>query len=140
MRLRRICKSDNIFKERSSVFKQYFKNNGYTEKELNTTLKKFENMTQDDALKNDSKDKNRQPITPLVVTYSPRITSLKDSVKKYWPITQSKQSCRKTLTQEPKLVYRRNKNLKDLLVSSKFVTGTSNRQQLQQGRSKKCGK
>ena len=35
-------------------------------------------------------------------------------------ITQTKEKCRKSLQTKPKVVYRRNKNLKDILVRSKF--------------------
>ena len=136
MRLCRICSDDETFKKRLEEFKSYFISCGYSEREINNTVKKFNNITQDNALEPNTS--RSEPTTPLVITYNPKINSMKESLSKHWNITQTTEECRNHLKEKPTLIYRRNKNLKDILVRTKFDSKNSN--ELEIGKSQPCNK
>ena len=119
MRARRICSNDQEFKKRIIEQRYHFENCGYNKKGLDKIIRDVIDKSQEDALKKNDKEK-RDITTSLITTFNPKVPPLKETIKKHWHITQSKEIGRKALTTEPAIVYRRAKNLKDHLVKSKF--------------------
>ena len=139
MRIRRICTDDENFKERTLQQSKYFESCGYSKKELNKTLKQFNNITQNQALeKSENKGSRKEIKTPLVTTYNPKCKNIQTLIDKHWHITQTKENCRTALTEKPSVVTRRNKNLKDYLVRSKLDTGRKKEPNLKTGSSGPC--
>ena len=119
LRLRRLCTKDNTLKRRLTEYTEYFVNAGYSRKILKQIAKEILCTTQLEAL-NHISSTERQPRLRLITTYNERLPPVKEIIEKYWPITQLTEKCRKAINAKPQVVYRRNKNLKDMLVRSKF--------------------
>jgi hypothetical protein len=118
LRLRRLCTDNSILKRRLSEYIEYFANVGYSRKQLKDTANKVLTQSQMEALIEKSVQKESR--TRLIVTYNPLLPRIENIVKKHWPITQLTEKCRNALYKPPQIVYKRNKNLKDFLVKSKY--------------------
>ncbi|XP_066302861.1 uncharacterized protein [Branchiostoma lanceolatum] len=125
LRIRRICSNTLRYKEKASEFRQHFQKRGYEEALLDAAIARAQERPREDTLK------EKRPTTPrdrtvLVTTYSPHLPPLQTIIRKYWYILQISART-KDIFKEPALfAYRRNKNIKDILVRAQVPKENKN--------------
>jgi hypothetical protein len=119
LRIKRIVSDPENIKKRINQLIEYFVCSGYSRKSLKSTAKKV--LTECDSKPTRSKPSNRT--TRMITTYNELLPDVGQLIKKHWSITQTNSKCRETLTEVPNVIYKRNKNLSDLLVRAKFRAG-----------------
>jgi hypothetical protein len=102
--------------ESRALFLAYWKR-GYPRDILEKHLMKASMFTQDQLLATIPKEKNTRQV--LVTTFNPANPNLMGIVRKYWPILQTSRTLSRLFPQEPMCAFRRPKNLKDILVSAR---------------------
>jgi len=133
--LKRSISDPAKLRQRMSEFIEYFACSGYSRKLLVKTAKQVLES------KPVSKQPREQLTTPrFITTFNSKFTNIKELIEKHWNITQTNAKCREALKETPKITYKRNKNLSDILVRSKYVHGTPPGRKSKIGTVKRCGK
>ena len=70
--------------------------------------------------KNVNKRKPKQRTLPFIIPYSEHFLNLKKIITKYWYIIEQDKLLKKTFPNKPFISFKRNKNLKDILIKTKF--------------------
>ena len=122
LRLKRICSEKDTLKKRIQQFTEYFANSGYSRKSLKRTANNV--LHNSISSENNSKNNDDNSKYRLIVTHNELLPSFKDLALKHWPITQTNEKCRQYLNRKPQVAYRRSKNIKDYLVSTKYRTNS----------------
>ncbi|XP_078600510.1 uncharacterized protein LOC144875445 [Branchiostoma floridae x Branchiostoma japonicum] len=119
LRLRRICSSKPRFKEKAAEFRQHFQQRGYEEALLDDAITRAQERPREDTLK-EKGPTPPQERTVLVTTYSPHLPPLQTIIRKYWHLLQLSTRTKDIFKDSPLFAYRRNKNIKDLLVRAQI--------------------
>ena len=118
-RLLRICSDPKDFKKRLEELRQDLLSRSYHPKIIENAFQKISNIKRSEALKKVIKSKTKQ--TPLITTYHPALPSITNIVKKHHKVMIDDDPRLKRCFQKPSVIaYKRSKNLKDMLVRSKF--------------------
>ena len=120
MRLKRIVSDPIQLHKRLNQFIEYFVCSGYQRKSLKSTANQVLSMESE----NESASRKEHTNAPCLIATFNKSVPLNKLVNKHWPITQTTKKCRDALPEEPRIVFRRNKNLSDLLVRAKYRSGT----------------
>lgn len=119
-RLRRICETTEDYIDKANDMKDRFLQRGYpihwVEKAYNTAL----NKSRAALLKKSKKTEKKFSVT-CVTSFSPLSHTIRPIFKKYWPILKSDPELAHLMTDMPLFVYKREKNLRDLLVHADFT-------------------
>ncbi|XP_078584852.1 uncharacterized protein LOC144867010 [Branchiostoma floridae x Branchiostoma japonicum] len=119
LRLRRICSSTPRFKEKAAEFRQHFQQRGYEEALLDDAITRAQERPREDTLR-EKGPTPPQERTVLVTTYSPHLPPLQTIIRKYWHLLQLSTRTKDIFKDSPLFAYRRNKNIKDLLVRAQI--------------------
>ncbi|KAI8516763.1 corticospinal neuron axon guidance through spinal cord [Branchiostoma belcheri] len=119
LRIRRICSNTSRYREKASEFRHHFQKRGYEETLLDAAITRAQERSREDTLQ------KRTPTTPqdrtvLVTTYSPHLPPLHTTIKKYWNLLQLSSRTKDIFKDPPLVAYRRNKNIKDMLVRARI--------------------
>ena len=118
LRLRRICSSDADFQDKSNELCSYFHQRGYPTTVTNSALSRVSRLSRESCIDTDNNNKsNDRPI--LALTYHPFSIRVKNIIYKHFDILRSNQETRSLFSKLPITAWRRDTNLKDLLVHSK---------------------
>ena len=122
--LRRICSSTDTLKKQIIEYSDFFVACGYERGKVLDEMKRVLTLTQEECLQTNE----RQPMDciPFVITYKPHATFIAEVSKRNWNFLQSKERLVLILNKPPLVAYRRLKNLRETLVSTKFRNGTTN--------------
>ena len=99
LRLRRICKDNNVLKERIKQYTNYFVACGYKTSFVKKEMERVLEVRRKDTLV--KKEKNKDNRIPLVVTYHPDLPPVGQIINKHWPMLQ----CLKAEPLEKNLTY-----------------------------------
>ena len=88
LRLRRICSSDETFKQRSNELKSYLNKRGCNLSFLNQEVARVQNITRTQALtpKDTTSTTNQPQRVPLVITYNPALRYVSSIINKHFNI------------------------------------------------------
>ena len=119
LRLRRLCSEDSDFDKRAEEMKGFFKNRQYPTDTVNKALARVKNIKRTDALttKEDTTSKDRPIIT---LPYHPSVVRVRNILLSNWKILQSHSDVANIFHSPPLFAYKRDNNLRDLLVRSKL--------------------
>ena len=121
LRLRRICSSDETFKQRSNELKSYLNKRGYNLSFLNQEVARVQNITRTQALTpKDATTANQPQRVPLVITYNPALRYVSSIINKHFNILSSSPRCTNVFKAKPFVAFRRSNNLSNILVSAKL--------------------
>ena len=122
LRIRRICSSVENFEKHSDTLSNHFERRGYPLKLIQDARDKARQKERHTLLSNDcNKRGDTDDSLYIIQTYQPDWGGLRDVVSKNWDfLTRSNDT---KFLHEKKLIYayRRNQNLKDLLVNAKIT-------------------
>ena len=120
LRLKKICAETSELSKNLQVLKESFINRGFEEKFLDTEFQRLSEIKRDALLTPKSKEKDQKRI-PFITTYNKTLPNVKQIINKHWHLLQINSNIRTAFEQEPLIVYRRNKNLGDLIGSKKIL-------------------
>ena len=117
LRLKRICSTDEDYTVRRKELKDYLSKRGYNNNDLEKQLEKADKLDRKELLKYKQKKENKRP--PLVLTYSDKLPDIHTMVKQRMPILHNSERMKEIFPAPPLVAFRRDKNIKDILVHKK---------------------
>lgn len=97
----------------------FFSNNGYPSPVIDSAFKRITNIARSDALKVKNRSRNNERI-PLALTYHPLSLPVKKIIYDNFKILQNDQNTKHIFTTPPLMAFRRDTNLRELLVKSRL--------------------
>ncbi|OCT74364.1 hypothetical protein XELAEV_18033337mg [Xenopus laevis] len=124
LKLRRICSSDEDFKQEAYKLYQRFKTSGYKTETLHRAYQWAVAQNREDLLyKANGTCKistNTKTQTRLIMTYNKNYRDIRFLIHKHWYILSKDPILSKLVTPHPSFTYRRNTSIGDLLTHSHF--------------------
>lgn len=120
LRYARLCSNISDFQEKKDSFIEKLLMRNYSRDEIESATSAIKHTERSALLTTEPKTK----VPPLVfkVTYTPhvRTTHIKNALTKHWYLISEHEQLKKLFPNNPIIAYKRAKNLKDLLVRSRF--------------------
>ena len=139
LRLRRICSTDETFNTRAAQLTTYLLKRGYNHNVVTKQIQRAADIPRRLALQ--TKDGNKPKRIPFITTFNPSLPRISYIIKKHYHLQLSSNRCQNVFQQQlPVVAFRRSPNLRDLLVTAKLPSNSTNpHPQLPSG-SFSCGK
>ncbi|BFZ15785.1 hypothetical protein BsWGS_18824 [Bradybaena similaris] len=122
LRLRRLCSDDSDFNDRSHELLDFFRARDYPEPILREALRKASSTTRTEALSPKSHPTPNR--TKLILTFHPHNLAASKIFLRHHNILHSDPYTKQVFSEKPLVVFRRDKNLRDILVHSRLPTHT----------------
>ena len=120
LRLRRICDSDEKYGERSEEYQKYFIARDYQPGSVKRQFEEVKKLSRSEARRPKVKSNQVRKFN-FFTTYNPSLPNMDTLVKKYLPLLHSDKSLKELFPASAfNTIYRRNKNLKELLSQSLY--------------------
>jgi peptide-methionine (R)-S-oxide reductase len=117
--IRRVCSREEDCKIRLEQMRQDLLSRSYPPKIVDGAIKRVNKIDRLDAIKRVSRTKEDK--TVLVTTFHPLMPSVSKIIKKHWKVMVDNSTEMKNVFKNPSIVaYKRQKNLKDILIRSKL--------------------
>ena len=113
LRLRRICSEDANLEKHLRDLERHFQARGYDSEAVKEGINRARVVPRSETLT--PQQKETEGMNPLVVTYHPCLPPLKRTVGKHTPLLRT-DHLQQAIPERHRVVYRRPKNLRDLLV------------------------
>lgn len=117
-RVRRICSDEASYSIQATDMTQRFLDRGYKKSWVDAAKTRFDQMTQEECLSLEKRNKEKNMSTLCCVKYSPLAYEFKKAIHRHWHIIDSDTRLKQVFTKKPQLVFKRAPNLKDHLVKS----------------------
>ena len=138
LRLRRICSTYEAFKTRAAELTTYLLKRGSNCNFLTKQIQRAADILLRLTLQ--TKDANKPKRIPFILTFNPSLPRISNIIRKHYHLLLSSERCKKAFKHLPVVAFRRCPNLRDLLVSAKLPSNSTNpNPQLPCG-SFRCGK
>ena len=118
VRIKRICSEESAYKIQKNEMKKNLCKRGYTKRSIDNELKKVDKLDRNTLLQFRT-DKSKTDRVPLVLTYSKGLPHVREIIKKKMTVLHKSEKIKKVFIKPPILAFRRDKNLKDILVHKK---------------------
>ena len=120
LRLRRICDSDEKYDERSEEYQKYLIARDYQPGSVKRQFEEVKKLSRSEARRPKVKSNQVRKLN-FFTTYNPSLPNMDTLVKKYLPLLHSDENLKELFPASAfNTIYRRNKNLKELLSPSLF--------------------
>ena len=122
LRYARTCNNKHDFNTKANFFTLKLQKRGYKKQEIIDIYNEVEHENRFSYLQNKAVIANKKLL--YVTTYSPHIktSAIKRALTLNWEMIENNQFLRSHFPEKPTIAYRRNPNLKDILVRSKINT------------------
>ena len=120
LRLRRICSSTTILKQRILEYSNVLVACGYKRDRALSEMRKVLSLTQDESLR--VRERHTTSRIPFVTTYNPRTSYIAEVASRNWHFLQSKERLAHIFRERPVIAYKRSKSLRDVLVRTTLWT------------------
>ena len=121
LRIRRNCKLDDDFERHASDMKQHYKARKYPDKIIREAYEKAKSQPHETLIHNDAKKDDDKDNLPFITNYRPNGPNVMNIIRKHWPLLHLSEECKQLFPKAPVLAYRRNQNLKDILVKANLT-------------------
>ena len=118
-RLRRLCSTDQDFQTRTKELSTFFHNSNYPPNITTSAMAKVSNLTKEASLAPINNQTTRERI-PLTLTFHPFNKQVKDIIYNNFHVLADDEETSEIFQTPPLMAYRRDKNIKDLLVRTKL--------------------
>ena len=118
LRIRRICSKESDYERRVGELKTYLVARGYNEAEVTRQIGKATEQKREDLLI--PRIKNKEQVTPLVVTFHPDLPPLTRILRNNQCVINTSPRLRGALPEPPLVAYRRPPNLRNFLVRAAY--------------------
>ena len=124
LRIKSICSKTTYFEYHLQKLTGRLENQGYNKKSIDQQFSKAKTIDRNQLLNEKTHDKETQNKTPLVLTYNHFLPHISKIVRKHWNILNIISRALQGLFQEePITVFKRNRNLKELIESNSIENG-----------------
>ena len=96
---------------------------GYDQKLVDEQLEKVDKLVRDDLLQEKDQEQQDPKRIPLILTYSRFLPNLTAVGRKNWNILQTNKNLRELFQEQPITAFKRNKNLKEIIGSTRIENG-----------------
>ena len=96
---------------------------GYDQKLVDEQLEKVDKLVRDDLLQEKDQEQQDPKRIPLILTYSRFLPNLTAVGRKNWNILQTNKNLRELFQEHPITAFKRNKNLKEIIGSTRIENG-----------------
>ena len=96
---------------------------GYDQKLVDEQLEKVDKLVRDDLLQEKDQEQQDPKRIPLILTYSRFLPNLTAVGRKNWNILQTNKNLRELFQEHPITAFKRNKNLKEIIRSTRIENG-----------------
>ena len=103
LRLRRICSSTRVLKQRILEYSNFFVACGYKRDRALSEMRKVLSLTQDESLR--ARERHTTNCIPLVTTYNPRTSYIAEVANRNWHFLQSKERLAHIFRERPIIAY-----------------------------------
>jgi hypothetical protein len=118
VRIKQICSEESAYKIQINEIKKNLCKWGYTKRSIDNELKKVDKLDRNNLLQYRS-DKSKTDRVPFVLTYSKGLPHVREIIKKKMTVLYNSEKMKKVFIKSPILAFRRDKNLKNILVHKK---------------------
>ena len=118
-RVKRICTRENDFDRNAEMMLNKFRTRGYKENTLTTAKSKIDKKNRDEFLKTSPKKSNNSIV--FTTKYTKSAEKYKGIVLKHWHILTSDKKISHLYKEPPKVVFKRGRNLGDILTASDLI-------------------
>ena len=128
LRLRRICDTDKKFESRANEYKQYLLARHYKPSLVDKHFQEVSKITRTEARAKRPKN-NQVSKIKILTTYNPSLPKIDGTIRKHLLLLHSDDSLKKLFP--PNIlntIFKRNKNLKEILAPSKYLNPKNSRQ------------
>ncbi len=120
-RVRRVCSTAESYSQQSTDLTKRFLNRGYRKEWIDNAKKKVNETSQIQCLRTKHNNKTQFSNAPIcTIKYSALGAEFRRVLNKHWHIISSDPKLSGVFKNDPKLVFKRQNNLRDLLVKSEF--------------------
>ena len=127
LRYRLLTTDDTVLKNELNELATTLLRRGYPLNLINENFKKLNGLTQDDCLFNRTINNKKRPlpnkdkeILPFIVEYYEHLPPLKQLLTRHWHLIKKDKELNSIFPTEPCIVYKKHKNIKNLLVRTQF--------------------
>lgn len=121
LRLRRICTEEEDFREATKKLTSNLVKRGYNEEKIASDVERA--AAKDRQSLRAYRERSRDQRIPLVLTYDDRLPEVREVVNENWKILHINTKESRKFTEKPRICYRRNKNLRDIIGQTKLTNG-----------------
>ena len=118
-RVKRICTRENDFDRNAEMMLNKFRTRGYKENTLTTAKSKIDKTNRDEFLKTSPKKSNNSIV--FTTKYTKSAEKYKGIVLKHWHILTSDKKISHLYKEPPKVVFKRGRNLGDIITASDLI-------------------
>ncbi|XP_075188782.1 uncharacterized protein LOC142279151 [Anomaloglossus baeobatrachus] len=123
LRMRRICSSDSKFEIQSSDLRARFSDRGYSNRNIKFGYNRAKKTPRAQLLAHVPKKQDSfDPSVRFIGTYNEKWDTMRDIMRKHWPVLLTDPVLAQNLTDRPLMTSRRAKNLKDFLLEVHLKT------------------
>ena len=123
LRIKRICSTKKDFDYHSREQKERYLKQGYDQKLVDEQLKKVDKLVRGNPLQEKDQEQQDPKLIPLILTYSRFLPNLTAVGRKNWNILQTNKNLRELFQEQPITAFKRNKNLKEIIGSTRIENG-----------------
>ena len=120
IRARRICSTETDYNAQKRNIANHLKKRGYKYRSVNEVLQKVDNLTRNELLEYRNQDDKNESRVPLVVTCNRRLPHIQEIVHDRMSVLHRSEKMMKVFPEAPLTAYRRDTNMEDMLVHSKY--------------------
>ena len=136
LRLRRICTEDADFWEAANKLRTDLVKCGYKEEKISEDINRAASM--DKKSLRTYKEKEPSSRIPFVVTYDDRLPKINEILDENWKLLQVNETESRKFTEKPRVCYKRNRNLRDILGQTRIKNNKVVRKKETKGRCTPC--
>ena len=125
LRLRRICTEEADFWKLANKLESDLIKRGYDKNKIAGEIRRAASKERQSL--RTYKEKTKDQRIPLVLTYDDRLPNVREIMDDSWKLLHINETERRKFTEKPRLCYRRNRNLCDILGQTKLSNGKVNR-------------
>ena len=139
LRLKKICSNNDDYVTSLNELKSAFLKRGYQEHHLTQQFEKASLIDRSNLLRYQGKNEQQNSQLLFITTYNKSLPRIKSAFDKHWNLLQINEELKQAFTHSPKLVYRRNKNLRDFIGQTTIKNNkVQKRKELKPGKCRPC--
>ncbi|XP_045208770.2 uncharacterized protein LOC123560670 [Mercenaria mercenaria] len=119
IRIKRICEKVPDYIKHREELKQQLRKRGYSGREIEQQLQRVDKLDRQELLKTKKKTEPEEKRVPLVLTYSKMLPDIRNILRKHQKVLYNSERMRTVFQEPPLLAFRRDKNIRDVLVHGK---------------------
>ena len=121
LRIRRNCSMDADFEKHATDMKRHYRDRGYPDNVISEAYDRAKSKSHKDLIHNPASKNDDAAKLPFVTKYHPHGPNVMKVIRRHWPILYNSEACKQLFPELPVLAYKRNPNLRDILVHASLT-------------------